>query len=63
MSKNSKNPHANIYNRDGRINPDKALALVTKIVKSKTPAEVRKLVEKPVVLRGSDGKPLPKRKR
>lgn len=58
----TKRKYPNVHTSDGRISPDKAIALVTKIVKSKTPEEVRKIVATPVVLKGSDGKPLPERK-
>jgi len=61
MSKTQKNQNGRrspIHTADGRINPDKAIALVTKILESKTPEEVRKIINTPVVLKGSDGKPL-----
>ena len=62
-SQNGKNgKRSPVHTADGRINPDKAFALVTKILESKTPEEVRKIVATPVVLKGSDGKPLKEQK-
>ena len=52
-----------IHTRDGRINPDKAIALVTEVIASMTPQEVRKLADTPVILKGRDGKPLKERKK
>lgn len=51
-----------LHTADGRINPDKAFALCTEILRSMTPQEVRKLADTPVVLKGSDGKPLKEQK-
>lgn len=62
MKKSNKGKVSHLHTSDGRISPDRAIALATKVLKSKSPAEVRKLVATPVILKGSDGKPLPIKK-
>jgi len=63
-TKNSKNlKKSPLHTADGRINPDKAIALCTEVIRSMTPQEVRKLADTPVILKGSDGKPLKARKK
>lgn len=52
-----------LHTADGRINPDKAIALCTEVIRSMTPQEVRKLANTPVVLKGSDGRPLKEQKK
>lgn len=63
-TKNGKNlKKSPLHNADGRINPDKAIALCTEVIRSMTPQEVRKLADTPVILKGSGGKPLEARER
>ena len=49
-----RNPNLDIYTSDGRINPDKAFALIRDTMKTLTPEEFRRINSAPFQMRGID---------